>query len=73
MRDFVSEHGKFVVTNNAPIFAAVSGYDKNPRDLWEIPRGISLCQRAIESGLLSLRAPKICEHRLPELLCAWIP
>lgn len=71
LRDLVLEHGKFVVTNNAPLFATVSGYDKDSRELWEIPEVARLCQRVIESGVVSLLAPNMGDDRMPGLLGAW--
>jgi len=35
-------------------FLTISGYDDDPRELWQIPETIDLCQRIVKTGLVAL-------------------
>jgi len=35
-------------------FMTISGYDDDPRELWEIPEAVDLCQRVVKTGLIAL-------------------
>lgn len=35
-------------------FLTISGYDDDPRELWEIPEAIDLCQRIVKTSLVSV-------------------
>jgi len=40
------------VVDDEGFFLTISGYDDDPRELWEIPEAIDLCQRIVKTGLV---------------------
>lgn len=59
-----------VVRDGAPMYCSVSGYDYDPRELWEIPEVVRLCQRIVDSGWLSLLRVNL-DDRHPAFWGAW--
>lgn len=52
---YMRRYGREVLAERyAPIRVTVNGFNDDPRELWEIPQVVELCQRVIDSGLLSL-------------------
>lgn len=68
LRSYVRTHGRRLRT--AATYATVNGYDNDPRELWQIPEVVALCERVIESGLISLFHSNL-EDRVPMLWGAW--
>lgn len=43
-----------VKKNGMGFVLTISGWDSDPRDLWEIPEAINLCKRLVDTGFISL-------------------
>lgn len=43
-----------VLADGVPFYASVSGYDNDPRELWEVPAVKELFERVIASGMIGL-------------------
>lgn len=43
-----------VKKNGMGFVLTISGWDNDPRDLWEIPEAIHLCKRLVDTGFISL-------------------
>ena len=71
MRALVRRHGAAVIREDRPARLLVKGYDKDPRELWQIPEARDLCSRIIESGLLSLLAVNLEDDRIDGLWGSW--
>jgi len=70
LREEVLRLGPRVIAHETPYYCSVDGYDKDPRELWQVPEVIALCRRIVESGLLSLMELNVTE-RNPMLWGAW--
>jgi hypothetical protein len=43
-----------VLADKNPFYATVSGYDHDPRELWQVPEVVALFERVIASGMIGL-------------------
>lgn len=54
LREVVVKMFPCVANENVPFTLFVSGYDDDPRELWEIPEVVDFFHRCIDAGVISL-------------------
>lgn len=59
--------GREIMRSQVPIYLEVGGYDHDSRELGDIPEVQSLCERLIESGLISFMHVNVVPDRNPML------
>jgi hypothetical protein len=70
LRAWMRGHGHDVRKDGVPFYCSVDGFDADPRELWQIPSVIALCERAVATGMISLMALNL-DPRNPVLWGAW--
>lgn len=70
LRAWMRGHGPEVQKDGVPYYCTVDGFDADPRELWQIPSVIALCERAVATGMISLLAVNL-DPRNPMLWGAW--